>query len=218
MDMLTLSRKVRRPRPWGSAAEVQREDGRDFGEHAADVANVRGGKTGKILNFKFFQLLIFVDICQAGTKTLMSLDDQAEQLDNIEGNLDKINNDMAESEKAIKDMDRAFGIIPKFWKKNDGFKEDKETWAEAKPSKGFEKAEALEIREGAYVAKITDDDREEEMEENMEQVYVLCPVSKIILMIVLSGLKRILVSSRDLNQYFTHPSRTNFDQKKQIVH
>merc|ERR1712025_1442398 len=36
---------------------------------------------------------------QAGTKTLMSLDDQAEQLDNIEGNLDKINNDMAESEK-----------------------------------------------------------------------------------------------------------------------
>ena len=100
----------------------------------------------------------------------MSLDDQAEQLDNIEGNLDKINNDMAESEKAIKDMDRAFGIIPKFWKKNDGFKEEKETWAEGKPSKGFEKAEALEIREGAYVAKITDDDREEEMEENMEQV------------------------------------------------
>jgi len=107
---------------------------------------------------------------QAGTKTLMSLDDQAEQLDNIEGNLDKINNDMAESEKAIKDMDRAFGIIPKFWKKNDGFKEDKETWAEAKPSKGFEKAEALEIREGAFVAKITNDEREEEMEENMEQV------------------------------------------------
>ena len=100
----------------------------------------------------------------------MSLDDQAEQLDNIEGNLDKINNDMAESEKAIKDMDRAFGIIPKFWKKNGGFKEDKETWEEAKPTKGFDKAEALEIRDGAFVAKITNDDREEEMEENMEQV------------------------------------------------
>ena len=100
----------------------------------------------------------------------MSLDDQAEQLDNVEGNLDKINNDMAESEKAIKDMDRAFGIIPKFWKKNGGFKEDKETWAEAKPTKGFDKAEALEIRDGAFVAKITNDDREEEMEENMEQV------------------------------------------------
>jgi len=28
----------------------------------------------------------------------------------------------------------------------------------------------VEIREGAYVAKITNDDREEEMEENMEQV------------------------------------------------
>ena len=121
-----------------------------------------------IFKLIFFNLIFFEP--QAGTKTLMSLDDQAEQLDNIEGNLDKINNDMAESEKAIKDMDRAFGIIPKFWKTNNGFKEDKETWGEAKPSKGFEKADALEIRDGAFVAKITDDDREEEMEENMEQV------------------------------------------------
>ena len=86
-----------------------------------------------IFNLIFFNLTFFE--CQAGTKTLMSLDDQAEQLDNIEGNLDKINNDMAESEKAIKDMDRAFGIIPKFWKTNNGFKEDKETWGEAKPSR-----------------------------------------------------------------------------------
>ena len=140
------------------------------------------GETGDFLNFFNFNFGIF----QAGTKTLMSLDDQAEQLDNIEGNLDKINNDMGESEKAIKDMDRAFGIIPKFWKKNDGFKEDKETWAEAKASKGFAKAEALEIREGAYVAKITDDDREEEMEENMEQVHLMFHSSfqKLVLMLI----------------------------------
>ena len=144
---------------------MQREDRRDAGEHKADDADVRRGETG----FSS-QLLNPSTLCQAGTKTLMSLDDQAEQLDNVEGNLDKINNDMAESEKAIKDMDRAFGIIPKFWKKNGGFKEDKETWAEAKPTKGFDKAEALEIRDGAFVAKITNDDREEEMEENMEQV------------------------------------------------
>ena len=144
---------------------MQREDRRDAGEHEADDADVRRGETG----FSY-RLLNSSTLCQAGTKTLMSLDDQAEQLDNVEGNLDKINNDMAESEKAIKDMDRAFGIIPKFWKKNGGFKEDKETWAEAKPTKGFDKAEALEIRDGAFVAKITNDDREEEMEENMEQV------------------------------------------------
>ena len=128
----------------------------------------------------------------------MSLDDQAEQLDNIEGNLDKINNDMAESEKAIKDMDRAFGIIPKFWKKNDGFKEDKETWAEAKASKGFEKAEALEIREGAYVAKITDDDREEEMEENMEQVGFIFHASFLLIMLIskLDSLRKLCLFTR----------------------
>ena len=162
---------------------MQREDRRDAGEHKADDADVQRGETG----FSS-QLLNPSTLCQAGTKTLMSLDDQAEQLDNIEGNLDKINNDMAESEKAIKDMDRAFGIIPKFWKKNDGFKEDKETWAEAKASKGFEKAEALEIREGAYVAKITDDDREEEMEENMEQVGFMFHPSFFLIMLLYQNL------------------------------
>jgi len=39
-----------------------------------------------------------------------------------------------------------------------------------KATVGAAKTEGVEIREGAYVAKITNDDREEEMEENMEQV------------------------------------------------
>ena len=34
---------------------------------------------------------------------------------------------------------------------------------------------ATELREGAFVATILCDDREEEMEENMEQVFTFCP-------------------------------------------
>ena len=115
-----------------------------------------------------------VEMCSeakdAGIKTLVALDDQGEQLDKIEGGMDQINSDMGLAEKALKGMDMAFGIIPKFWKKNEGFKEDKEVWGEAKATVGAAKTEGVEIREGAYVAKITNDDREEEMEENMEQV------------------------------------------------
>ena len=115
-----------------------------------------------------------VEMCSeakdAGIKTLVALDDQGEQLDKIEGGMDQINSDMGLAEKALKGMDMAFGIIPKFWKKNEGFKEDKEVWGEVKATVGAAKTEGVEIREGAYVAKITNDDREEEMEENMQLV------------------------------------------------
>merc|ERR1712045_298539 len=66
----------------------------------------------------------------AGIKSLVALDDQGEQLDKVEAGLDSINNDMGLAEKALKSMDLAFGIFPKFWKKSEGFKEDKEVWGE----------------------------------------------------------------------------------------
>ena len=68
-------------------------------------------------------------------------------------------------------MDMAcWGLIPKFWVKDKGFKEDDAIWGEQKIKPGEGPPEATELREGAFVAKILCDDREEEMEENMEQV------------------------------------------------
>ena len=63
-----------------------------------------------------------------------------------------------------------WGLIPKFWVKDKGFKEDDAIWGEQKIKPGEGPPEATELREGAFVAKILCDDREEEMEENMEQV------------------------------------------------
>merc|ERR1712038_795282 len=116
-----------------------------------------------------------MDLCSEakdqGIKTLVALDDQGEQIDKIEGGLDSINADMGLAEKALKSMDLAFGIFPKFWKKSEGFKEDKEVWGEVKGSGGGSKpAASVEVGDGAFVARITNDDREEEMEENMQQI------------------------------------------------
>jgi len=78
---------------------------------------------------------------------------------------------MALAEKALKAMDMAcWGLIPRFWVKDKGFKEDDAIWGDQKTVAGNPPAEATELREGAFVAKILCDDREEEMEENMEQV------------------------------------------------
>ena len=107
----------------------------------------------------------------AGIKTLVALDDQGEQIDKIEAGLDSINADMGLAEKALKAMDLACGIFPKFWKKSEGFKEDDAIWGEQKGGGGgAPPPQGIEIPSGAFVAKITNDDREAEMEENMEQV------------------------------------------------
>ena len=63
-----------------------------------------------------------------------------------------------------------WGLIPRFWVKDKGFKEDDAIWGEQKAKPKDPPPEATELREGAFVAKILCDDREEEMEENMEQV------------------------------------------------
>ena len=71
----------------------------------------------------------------AGIKTLVALDDQGEQIDKIEAGLDSINADMGLAEKALKAMDLACGIFPKFWKKSAGFKEDDAVWGDQRVSK-----------------------------------------------------------------------------------
>ena len=72
-------------------------------------------------------------------------------------------------------MDMAcWGLVPRFWVKDKGFKEDDAVWGEAaqKSKPADPPPDATELREGAFVATILCDDREEEMEENMEQARV----------------------------------------------
>ena len=107
----------------------------------------------------------------ASMKYLTAKLKQGEQIEKIEGGLDSINADMGLAEKALKAMDLACGIFPKFWKKSEGFKEDDAIWGEQKGGGGgAPPPPGVEIPSGAFVAKITNDDREAEMEENMEQV------------------------------------------------
>lgn len=107
----------------------------------------------------------------AGMKTLIALDDQEEQIDKFEEAADGINADMKLAETALKAMDMAcWGLIPRFWIKDKGFKEDDAIWGEQKIVGAEAGPPATELREGAFVATILCDAREEEMEENMEQV------------------------------------------------
>lgn len=112
-----------------------------------------------------------------GAKTLVMLDEQGEQLDRIEENMDKINADMKEAEKNLTGMEKCCGLCVCPCQKGKEFKEDASTWKSSEDGKviNSQPARMVDQRNGAgpmggYIAKITNDAREEEMEENMQQV------------------------------------------------
>ncbi|XP_064484036.1 synaptosomal-associated protein 25-like isoform X2 [Ornithodoros turicata] len=127
---------------------------------------------------------------EAGLTTLVELDKQGEQLDRIEEDMDKINADMKEAEKNLTGMEKCCGICvcpcqnllrnaeevaARITGKE--FKEDASTWKASEDGKvvNSQPARVMDDRNGAgptsgYIAKITNDDRENEMEDNMGQV------------------------------------------------
>lgn len=118
---------------------------------------------------------------EAGFRTLMGLDEQGEQLDKIEEDMDKINVDMREAEKNLTGMEKCCGICIFPCGKNKKFKEDAGTWKANGDGKVMDSqpARVVDNRTGpgttttSYVAKITNDAREDEMEENMAQVGIV---------------------------------------------
>ncbi|XP_055373891.1 synaptosomal-associated protein 25 isoform X1 [Condylostylus longicornis] len=113
---------------------------------------------------------------EAGIRTLVALDDQGEQLDRIEEGMDQINADMREAEKNLSGMEKCCGICVLPWNKSASFKEDDGTW------KGNDDGKVVNnqpqrvmdsngmMAHGGYIGRITNDAREDEMEENMGQV------------------------------------------------
>ncbi|XP_077536978.1 synaptosomal-associated protein 25kDa isoform X12 [Haemaphysalis longicornis] len=118
---------------------------------------------------------------EAGIRTLVALDEQGEQLDRIEEDMDKINADMKEAEKNLTGMEKCCGICvcpcQNPIEAGKEFKEDASTWKANEDGKvvNSQPARVMDDRNGAgptsgYIAKITNDDRETEMEDNMVQV------------------------------------------------
>jgi len=114
---------------------------------------------------------------EAGIRTLVALDDQGEQLDRIEEGMDQINADMKEAENALSGMEGCCGICGNPCKKSSSeFKEDESTWnAKQDGVVGSQPQRVMDDRSGmgatgGYIGRITNDAREDEMEDNVGQV------------------------------------------------
>ncbi|XP_005381401.1 PREDICTED: synaptosomal-associated protein 23 [Chinchilla lanigera] len=123
----------------------------------------------------------------AGIKTITMLDEQGEQLNRIEEGMDQINKDMRETEKTLTELNKCCGlcVCPCNRTKNfESGKAYKTTWGEgggnspsnvvstqpARVTNGQPQQPATGATSGGYIKRITNDAREEEMEENLTQV------------------------------------------------
>jgi len=111
----------------------------------------------------------------AGTKTIEMLENQGEQLNRIESGLDNINADMKEAEKHLTGMEKWCGLCVMPWNRRKKIKDiDESKWesnadgtvVRRQPGGSNQGAESG----GPYIQKITNDAREDEMEDNMQIV------------------------------------------------
>ncbi|XP_038076241.1 synaptosomal-associated protein 25-like isoform X5 [Patiria miniata] len=115
-----------------------------------------------------------------GIKTLVMLDEQGEQLDRIEEGMDQINSDMREAEKNLTGLEKCCGLCVCPWKKFMGFEKGddyKKTWKSSEDGKvnSNQPMRMEDNRDGgnmpsSYITRITNDAREDEMDENIQQV------------------------------------------------
>jgi len=112
----------------------------------------------------------------SGVKTIVALNEQGEQLDRIEEGMDKINADMKDAEKSLEGLEKCCGLCVLPWKKqkNPGGVDYDASWKD--PNEGANTDGPRPVVGGGMaptgnmVARITDDAREDEMEENLQQV------------------------------------------------
>lgn len=117
-----------------------------------------------------------------GVETLVTLNEQGEKLDNAERKLDEINVDLKQTDRNLHELEKCCGCCvclhrrtrnmkgTKPYKKVYGKKalaREMDAITEQPGSNGGDGASKSTRPEGPFVKRITNDDREEEMEENL---------------------------------------------------
>ncbi|XP_066996292.1 synaptosomal-associated protein 25 isoform X1 [Anabrus simplex] len=138
-------------------------------------------KAGQVTDESLESTRRMIALCEesqeAGGQTLKLLSHQGEQLDRIEEGMDQINADMREAEKNLTGMEKCCGLCVLPCNKSASFKEDEGTWkgnddgkvVNNQPQRVMDDRNGLGPQ-GGYIAKITNDAREDEMENNMGEV------------------------------------------------
>ncbi|XP_010877748.1 synaptosomal-associated protein 25-B isoform X2 [Esox lucius] len=110
----------------------------------------------------------------AGIRTLVMLDEQGEQLDRFEDGMNKVNQDLKEAEKDMKGLGQCCGqlcpCIAKIKGGGQAWGANQDGVVNSQPgARVVDEREQMAIS-GGFIRRVTDDARENEMDENLEQV------------------------------------------------
>ncbi|XP_028393129.1 synaptosomal-associated protein 25-like [Dendronephthya gigantea] len=115
-----------------------------------------------------------------GIRTLVMLDEQGEQLDRIEENLDEINVDMREAERNLTNLEKCCGLCvcpgrrAASFEKSDAYKKaytpNTRDVVTKQPGGSGDNRQQKGGGSGGFVQRVTNDAREDEMDENLGQV------------------------------------------------
>jgi len=119
---------------------------------------------------------LLMDTQESGQTTLTMLDGQGEQLARVEAGLDTINSEMKEADKALTGMEKWCGLCVCPWNRRmplsdpnsvewERSKEGRAGVVGSQPGKGAN--DTRDAPTGPYIQRITNDSREDEMEENL---------------------------------------------------
>ncbi|XP_012676938.1 synaptosomal-associated protein 23 isoform X2 [Clupea harengus] len=128
---------------------------------------------------------------ETGVKTMDMLDQQGEQLRRVDQGMDKINEDMRQAEKNLTDLNKCCGMCVCPCDQVKSIEHDskyKRTWGVGRDANGVDPGEGgvvtnqppgqrngqvgttVVVASGGYITRVTDDAREDEMEENLTAV------------------------------------------------
>ncbi|XP_048047794.1 synaptosomal-associated protein 23-like isoform X1 [Megalobrama amblycephala] len=129
---------------------------------------------------------------ETGVKTMTMLDEQGEQLRRVDQGMDQINQDMRQAEKNLTDLSKCCGLCVCPCDRVSSIEADgryKRTWGTGGDNSGTQDKEGGVVSSqptavrngqavsggsagatGPYINRVTNDAREDEMEENLEQV------------------------------------------------
>uniref|UniRef100_D4A5W9 Multifunctional fusion protein n=1 Tax=Rattus norvegicus TaxID=10116 RepID=D4A5W9_RAT len=113
----------------------------------------------------------------AGIRTLVMLDEQGEKLDKIDEGKNLVNQEMNVAESNIPDYDRCTAVIfclcGQRLKSSDAYKKawgnNQDGVVASQPARVVDEREQMAIS-GGFIRRVTNDARENEMDENLEQV------------------------------------------------
>ncbi|NXV73368.1 SNP23 protein, partial [Atlantisia rogersi] len=121
-----------------------------------------------------------------GIKTITMLDEQGEQLNRIEEGMDQINKDMREAEKTLTELNKCCGLCVcpcnSRTKNFEASKAYRATWGDGTENSADHvismQPRSMQHQQpptsggpsGGYITRITNDAREDEMDENLAQV------------------------------------------------